>query len=120
MAYSTLKRKTPLTAKGGFKPRGGFVRKQTEQVPKKGDKRASAGKEKPKTARKTGKSSLTTHLDIVFSLFIRLRDAMDGGMTRCISCGRLFPFFAVQCGHYFTRHNLSVRWDEQNCLVVLT
>ena len=54
-------------------------------------------------------------LDMVFSLYIRLRDAMDGGRTICISCGRVFPFEQMQCGHYHGRRSLSTRWDEDNC-----
>jgi hypothetical protein len=54
-------------------------------------------------------------LDRVYSLYIRLRDAEVGGMTRCISCGKLLPFEKMQCGHYFSRYNLSTRWDERNC-----
>ena len=102
-----LQRKTPLRAKTGFKPSQGFKRKP----PKPREKAPVERKRRQGTAR----SSLTTHLDIVFSLYIRLRDAMEGGRTRCISCGRVFPFGQMQCGHYFTRHNMSVRWDEDNC-----
>lgn len=86
MANSSLKRKTPL------RPRSG---------------RSKSGK--------NTRSSLETHLDIVFSLYIRLRDAMYGGMTRCISCGRVLPFDQMQCGHFFGRKNMNTRWDEQNC-----
>ena len=114
MAYSSLKRKTPLKAKSGFKPRKPFLGR-AGQLSRTGDKKPTEGTERPRKARKSTKSSVETHLDIVFSLYIRLRDAMSGGMTRCISCGRAFPFERVQCGHYFTRHNMSVRWDEENC-----
>lgn len=115
MAYSSLKRKTPLRSKGGFKPRVPLHEEHDGCLPPQGDRSASKAKERPAAARKSSRSSLETHLDIVFSLFIRLRDAMDGGMSRCVSCGRLFPFEQIQCGHYFTRHNRSVRWDEHNC-----
>lgn len=115
MSYSTLKRKTPLRSKSGFKPRQPLERKPKALLPAQGDKSPSEPQKKARTARKTPKSSLETHLDIVFSLYIRLRDAMDGGMTRCISCGRLLPFGQIQCGHYFSRSNLSTRWDERNC-----
>ena len=114
MSYSSLKRKTPLR-------RSGFKRKQppfamdAEQPSEKDEKTTSRGNKRPRTERKPSKSSLEVRLDVVFSLYIRLRDAMDGGMTRCISCGRVFPFAKVQCGHYFSRANLSTRWDEQNC-----
>lgn len=54
-------------------------------------------------------------LDKVFSLFIRLRDAGYGGVTECISCGRSKPFREMQNGHFFSRHHISTRWDEDNC-----
>ena len=114
MAYSTLKRKTPLR-KSGFKPRQSQEREPKAVLPHPKGENATEGAEKPKTAKKRPKTSLETHLDIVFSLYIRLRDAMDGGMTRCISCGKVFPFPQVQCGHFFGRANMSTRWDEQNC-----
>ena len=117
---STLKRNTPLEAKtplkanGGFKPSCGFKKKHGGQLPDRAEKSPQKAKEWAKTARKNDRSSLETHLDIVFSLYIRLRDAMPGGRTRCISCGRVFPFEQIQAGHYYTRHNRSVRWDEDN------
>ena len=121
MAYSSLKRKTPLKAKmplkakSGFKPSCGFKKESPDNVTDTGDESPCAANERAKAPRKTTRSSLETHLDIVFSLFVRLRDAMPNGMVRCISCGRMFPFGNIQCGHLFTRHNRSVRWDEENC-----
>lgn len=65
---------------------------------------------------KTGKrSSLKDRLDKVFSLYIRLRDAMPNGYFRCISCGEIKPFDQADCGHYFSRTHLATRFDEQNC-----
>lgn len=104
MSYSSLKRKTPLRS------RGKLSRKQPLERKPQSERRSTE-----RAPRKSGKSSLETHLDIVFSIFIRLRDAMDGGMTRCISCGRVLPFSQMQCGHFFSRSNLSTRWDELNC-----
>ncbi len=65
-------------------------------------------------SRSVSKASLSEQLDRLFSLYIRLRDAMPGGRTVCISCGRQFPFSQMQAGHYYTRHHMSVRWDEAN------
>lgn len=53
-------------------------------------------------------------LDKVFSLYIRLRDTMPGGYFRCISCGQVKPFRMADCGHYHSRRNMSVRYDEDN------
>ena len=95
--WNGLERKTPLK-------RTPFKRKPKEK------------KDYKKTVieRVVRKVSLTDQLDRVFSLYIRLRDAMPGGRTVCISCGRQFPFEEMQAGHYFARHNMSVRWNESN------
>lgn len=115
MAYSSLKRKTPLKVKVGFKARQSLQRKPKAQQPAKERKGRHTASERPRTPRKPTKSSLELRLDVYFSMFIRLRDAMDGGMTRCISCGRVLPFREMQCGHFFGRRNMSTRWDEDNC-----
>ena len=110
---STLKRKTPLKAKSGFKAPFGFRKKDMSQQPvsETGKPRCTKGHGKQK---KDDRSSLVTHLDIVFSLYIRLRDAMEGGRCKCISCGAMFPFEQIQAGQYFSRRLMSTRWDEQN------
>lgn len=61
------------------------------------------------------KVNLVDKLDKVFSKYIRLRDCMVGGYTRCISCGRLLPFEQMDCGHYFSRTHMATRYDEDNC-----
>lgn len=61
------------------------------------------------------KPNLTKKLDKVFSAYIRLRDAMPSGYFRCISCAQIKPFDQADCGHFFSRRNMSVRFDEDNC-----
>lgn len=61
------------------------------------------------------KVNLVDKLDKVFSKYIRLRDCMVGGYTRCISCGRLLPFEDFDCGHYMGRTHMATRYDEDNC-----
>lgn len=61
------------------------------------------------------KPDLVKKLDKVFSLYIRLRDTMTNGCFRCISCGQIKPFDKADCGHYFSRRNMSTRFDEDNC-----
>lgn len=71
-----------------------------------------------KTKRKTGRTEqqkLVKKLDTVFSLFIRLRDAMPNGFFRCISCGQIKPFAQADCGHFHRRELMSTRFDERNC-----
>ena len=61
------------------------------------------------------KPNLTKKLDKVFSAYIRLRDAMPSGYFKCISCGHIKPFEQADCGHFFSRKNMSVRFDEDDC-----
>lgn len=56
----------------------------------------------------------TDELDKVFQFYVRLRDAMPGGITKCISCGKLLPFDKMQGGHYCSRKHMSTRWSELN------
>jgi len=53
-------------------------------------------------------------LDKAFSEFIRLRDADDNGMIRCISCGKLIHWKKADAGHYVNRKHSSLRWSETN------
>lgn len=75
------------------------------------------GKERPapRKSRQPPVSALVKRLDRVFSQYIRLRDAMPGGVFRCISCGRILPLEKADCGHYFSRRHMSTRFDEDNC-----
>lgn len=75
-------------------------------------KKASEG---GKTGRKRGAPDYVAKLDRVFALYIRLRDVMPNGYGKCISCGKIKHFSDLQCGHYFSRKNMSVRFDPTNC-----
>lgn len=68
---------------------------------------------KKKTTR--SKPNLIKKLDKVFSAYIRLRDTMPSGYFKCISCGQIKPFEQADCGHFFSRRNMSVRFDEDDC-----
>lgn len=61
------------------------------------------------------KPDLKAKLDREFSLYIRLRDTMDNGYFRCISCNQVKPFEQADCGHYINRQHTSTRFDEMNC-----
>ena len=54
-------------------------------------------------------------LDTIFSMYIRLRDAMPNGYFQCISCGQIKRFEKADCGHYFRRSEMATRFDEFNC-----
>ena len=74
----------------------------------------TAKKEVKKTTSKS-KPNLVKKLDRVFSLYIRLRDVMPNGFTRCISCGKIKSFEDMDCGHFYSRTNMATRFDEDNC-----
>ena len=67
-----------------------------------------------KPSRKNSKPDLVKKLDTVFALYIRLRDVMPSGYGKCISCGRIFPFSQLDCGHFHSRRHMATRWDEDN------
>lgn len=51
-----------------------------------------------------------------FSKYIRLRDCPTGshGFARCITCGKIYDFREMDCGHYIKRKWKSVKYDETN------
>ena len=65
----------------------------------------------------TSISKLKKELDKWFSLFIRLRNATDEGMTQCFTCGKVDHYKRLQCGHFQSRKHLTTRWDLKNCQV---
>ncbi len=115
MKWSTLKRTTALRSKGTGLRRTPFKKKAAALLPDGGSEKAVAGKETAHRRKRRAKVDLAKRLDMVFSAFVRLRDAMYGGQTVCISCGRVLPFEQMECGHFFSRRSLSTRWDELNC-----
>lgn len=61
------------------------------------------------------RTNLIAKLDRIFSIYIRLRDAMPNGYFKCISCGQFKKFEQADCGHLFSRTHMSTRFDEENC-----
>ena len=62
-------------------------------------------------------SKLKKELDKYFSLYIRLRNATDEGLTQCYTCGKVDHYKKLQCGHFQSRRHHSTRWNEKNCQV---
>lgn len=58
-------------------------------------------------------SALVKELDKVFSEFIRRRDSQDG-YGKCCTCSWVGPWKNADCGHFISRGEYSVRWDERN------
>ena len=100
-SYSTLKTKTPLRAK---KPLRAVSTKAADGNPE--------TRKKPRKRRTT--PNYVADMDAVFQFYVRLRDAMPGGMCRCISCGNIVPFEKIQGGHFRSRMHMATRWNEFN------
>jgi len=73
--------------------------------------------EKKATKKKEKKESVTSlkkKLDTLFSIYIRQMYEVNG-LVECYTCGVQKPLKSMQNGHFWSRSNLSVRWDEDNC-----
>jgi hypothetical protein len=58
---------------------------------------------------------LKSNLWIVFSKYIRQRDADDNGMVACISCGKMDFIYTMDSGHYIPKtYGLSIYFEEKN------
>ena len=78
-------------------------------------KAAQTAEKEVKKRNYKSKPNLVKKLERLFSLYIRLRDAMPNGYVRCISCGKIKTFDDVDCGHFYSRTHMSTRFDEDNC-----
>lgn len=58
--------------------------------------------------------TLKNKLDILFSKYIRLRDANGTEYATCVSCGKIGLWQEMDCGHFVSRRHLATRWDEFN------
>jgi|TARA_R110002110_G_scaffold263608_1_gene479301 hypothetical protein len=61
-------------------------------------------------------SKLKKELDKWFSLYIRLREAIEE-QAQCFTCGKVDHYKKLQNGHFQSRRFHSTRWDEKNCQV---
>ena len=64
--------------------------------------------------RKPKRKNLIKKLDVVFSKYIRLRDADQEGYCRCATCGEKTHWTKIQAGHFISRKHYATRWDERN------
>lgn len=64
--------------------------------------------------RKISRKGLINKLDRIFSEYIRKRDADKKGFCKCITCQREFKWNELDAGHFISRKEMSVRWDERN------
>lgn len=59
-------------------------------------------------------SALEKKLDGLFSRYIRLSAADQGGTVSCVTCRKLLHWQDSDCGHWIKRQHRAVRWDERN------
>ncbi len=59
--------------------------------------------------------TLVNDLDIIFSRYIRLKDADEYGMTECYTCDWQGKYTQLDCGHFIPRAHMYTRFSEQNC-----
>ena len=57
-------------------------------------------------------SKLKKELDKWFSLYIRLREAIEE-QAQCFTCGKVDHYKKLQNGHFQSRRFHSTRWDEK-------
>jgi hypothetical protein len=69
---------------------------------------------KKKWSKGVKKTSNEAIFDVLFSKYIRLRDADEFGMCKCITCGTRKKWNEMDQGHFQTRKHLSVKYHEKN------
>jgi hypothetical protein len=63
------------------------------------------------SVRKPSVTTLRRKLDLVFSAYIRKRDADKDGYGKCVTCRK---WSLLEAGHFIPRQHISVRWDIRN------
>jgi hypothetical protein len=67
-----------------------------------------------KKPKKPSISKLKIKLDAVYSKYIRLKYSKFG-MVRCVTCGKQSHWKDMQNGHFVSRKETILRWDDRNC-----
>ena len=60
------------------------------------------------------RQALINELDVIFSGYIRTREASKEGIVACYTCDNLYHWSKIQCGHYIKRCETLLRWDIRN------
>ena len=58
---------------------------------------------------------LEKKLDRIFSEYIRLKNADNNGYCQCITCGKIYHWKTLHCGHFISRSVKATRFSEINC-----
>ena len=59
--------------------------------------------------------TLVDDLDIIFSRYIRLKEADQNGIAFCYTCADRYHWKVLQCGHFIPRAHMYTRFSEDNC-----
>jgi NinG protein len=62
-----------------------------------------------------GLATLVADLDVVFSQYIRIKDADKDGNVACFCCGSIGRWQDMDCAHFVPRANMYTRFSENNC-----
>lgn len=61
-------------------------------------------------------STIQNKADAAMSIYIRMKYADEHGYAKCCSCGRIFRWQDMDCGHFIPKsRGASIRWVEENC-----
>lgn len=64
-----------------------------------------------------GLSELIAECDELFSRYVRLKYSDKKGMAQCYTCPTKDEIKKMQCGHFISRYNMYLRFDERNVRV---
>lgn len=59
-------------------------------------------------------SSAKKTCDEWFSRYVRIRDANNNGLCKCVTCDTVKHWREMDCGHFQSRRYTATRWHEQN------
>lgn len=77
--------------------------------------KAKARKAEKRIKKQESTSVLTSKLDKIFSIYIRLKYADDQGNVKCFTCDNVHHYKAIQNGHFQSRRYMSTRFHVNNC-----
>ena len=58
---------------------------------------------------------LTSKLDKIFSIYVRLKYADNNGNVQCFTCDNTHHYKSIQNGHFQSRRYMSTRFHVNNC-----
>lgn len=56
--------------------------------------------------------ALTRKLDAIFSRYVRMKGADEGGTVACVTCGKLMHWQESHAAHFVSRRHMALRWSE--------